>query len=666
MRSVLFFLLSLFFWLSLSWHIPPAKATETFSPIILSEIQIDGKDSAGKTVGEDEFIELYNPTAQPVTLAGLKLCRKTSGTTTSQIKSFTSGDTIAKESYFLFANSEGIFSALADAKTKSSPLAKNNSVALADDCTAPTIILDSIAWGSGKKFNNTTALRDNPASGNSLSRDLTNLLWTESNAPSPKSSSPNIPPPPDPVPDPTPPANPIPSKSASVRINEIFPNPETKGDSGEFIELYNFGSEKADISGWLLRDATQSGKYIFPSGTSISASGYFVVTDQSFTISLNNTNETLSLFNQTGLLIDTAHYEKTKEDVSLNFTPVGWRGGTPTPGLPNLINNLPETHKKVPKKSFKHTPTIFDATSKDEDGDTLKHTWDFGDGHKSYKKKTTHRYEKNGTYTVTLTTNDGKEDSVETFRLKIESYDTPKIRITALSPNPRGKDNDNEWMLIENREKKTVNLKDFSIATGWKKLTNHPVREDFFIPPKQEVRLTRADLLFTLPNQKGRIELRAPDGKVLQKIKYRLEKSLAEDTLYKKEKGKQWTWEESASTITQKTSTEKNNTGTNQEPILPEAPVLAEPVTLSTRETAEPVTPVATASRAINSDQQLKAFLSTGTRVLIPDAVRLNIDVPTQKDSSFILPEEHYAVSFSKTALLKINTELNALINILQ
>jgi PKD repeat protein len=261
-------------------------------------------------------------------------------------------------------------------------------------------------------------------------------------------------------------------------------------------------------------------------------------------LSLNNTNETLSLFDATGALIDTMTYLKTKEGVSLNATEAGWRGGTPTPGATNIVNSLPETKEKVPKKGYRGVAITFDARGKDTDGGTLKYTWDFGDGHKSYKEKTEHRYEKNGTYQVMLTTTDGSDDVVETFPLKITSLPKPNVRITALVPNPSGKDSDAEWLVIENRGKKDIDLKDYGIATGWKKLSNHPIRESFIIPPQSERKLTREFSLFTLPNQKGKIELRAPDGKVLQDIKYKLPKAVAEDVIYRKEKGKRWEWDE--------------------------------------------------------------------------------------------------------------------------
>lgn len=350
----------------------------------------------------------------------------------------------------------------------------------------------------------------------------------------------------DPIPE-TPPEDPgsgtppEPTTPVSIRLNEVFPNPEAKSDAGEFIELYNAGTGPADISGWILRDATKTGKYIMPSGTNVAAGTYFAVTDQSFKLSLNNSDETISLFDVKERLIDSMSYASSKENISLNWTPSGWRGGTPTPGMPNALNNLPMTKEKVPKKGYRGMPVAMVAKGKDADRDELKYVWDFGDGHKSYKRETSHTYEESGDYTVTLKISDGKDDVIETYPIGIRKYEAPDIRIVSFVPNPDGNDSENEWILIENREKKrAVDLLGFGIATGWKKLANHPVRESFIIEPKSEAKLTRAYSLFTLPNQKGKIELRAPDGSVIQDIKYKLEKSAPEDAVYMKRKGERW------------------------------------------------------------------------------------------------------------------------------
>lgn len=173
------------------------------------------------------------------------------------------------------------------------------------------------------------------------------------------------------------------------------------------------------------------------------------------------------------------------------------------------------------------------ARGRDSDGDHLKYTWNFGDGHKSYKSTTKHTYKKTGRYTITLITDDGHDQTEETFRLSIKKYAPPKLRIIQFMPNPNGRDTDHEWIEIENRTKKSVNLKNFSIATGAtsKKLTNHPIRDDLLISGRSRLKLTREHALFTLGNERGRVELRAPDGTVLDGARYRFEHALADDTL---------------------------------------------------------------------------------------------------------------------------------------
>ncbi len=531
----------------------PKVQAETLPPVIISEIQIAGDNTAN-----DDFIELYNPGDAIISLKGWHLCRRTKSniadckSSSNSIKAFSSADNIAPKTFLLWVNGGGKkYIDIADIKTTDS-LTDNNSLALFDD---KDVLIDSVTWGTGHTLPfSPSPLLSNPTKNKSHTRNPATLLWEENALPTPTNSQGKTYEPPLPDPPPSPPPS-APPKTYSIRLNELLPNPSAKGDAGEFIELYNFGNTDEDVSGWIIRDATKTGKYVFPPESNIKAQTYFLITDQTFKISLNNTSETISLFDVSNILVDSMRYEKTREDISLNYTPSGWRGGTPTPGTLNQINNLPEVKEKVPKKGYRGTSVEFRAKGEDADGDTLKYVWDFGDGHKSYKGKTSHIYQQNGTYTVTLKTTDGQEDLLETFTIEIRSLTYPKLRITALMPNPAGKDTDNEWVMLENQDKKAVNLKGFGIATGWKNLVNHPVRENFIIKPKQELKLTRANSLFTLTNQKGKVELRAPDGKVLQKIKYKPEKSLADNIVYKKTKGTRWSFE---ITETEDVDSEKN------------------------------------------------------------------------------------------------------------
>lgn len=521
----------LFFVLLLSGLIVslPLAAVAASPDIVISEVQITGDSS------DDEFIELYNPGDSDVSLGDYALRRKTKGDTSAlgtSVRSFSAGDIIPAGGFFLWANSKSTFVSLADTTTTGS-LTDDNSLALLGKDNA---VIDAITYGSGHAvpFSGSATL-SNPGKKQSLVRDLDTLDWSKTSSPTPTNRSGIV----FEEQEATAPVH----TDSTVRINELLPDPKEKGEKTEYIELYNGADDAVPLVGWTIRDASKTGKYVFPDGTSIAGKGYLVITRETSGLSLNNSDEAVSLFDESGALVHSVRYGKTKENVSLNYSDGAWRGSKSlTPGKENILNNLPSAKERIPKKGYAKVPVEFSAKGKDKDKDKLKYTWDFGDGHKSYKRETSHTYKKKGTYTVRLTISDGAEDTVETKKVKISKYKHPDLKITELAPNPAGKDTDNEWLIIENKGRKKVNLRDFAIATGWKSLSNHPIRNDLFIEAGKTLRLSRKDSLFSLPNKQGKIELRAPDGKTLQKVKYQLASSVKENTVYRKEKDLPWTW----------------------------------------------------------------------------------------------------------------------------
>lgn len=126
----------------------------------------------------------------------------------------------------------------------------------------------------------------------------------------------------------------ITSKSeATIFINEILADPalgvlgDANGDGirsisdDEFIEFYNAGDIFVDLSGWIISDAS-SVRHIFLSSTLLNPKEYLVVFGggspllqqiqwqlaSSETLSLNNTSETVSLFDNHNQLIDQIVY----------------------------------------------------------------------------------------------------------------------------------------------------------------------------------------------------------------------------------------------------------------------------------------------------------------------------------------------------------------------
>lgn len=540
-RDLIFFLLTCLV-------IPIFPSSAAAPDIIISEVQIGGVD------GNDEFVEFYNPHSVDTSLSGWKLCRKTSAGSFSQIKTFSGGDTVPSKGFFLFANGNGIFAktyGLDDASTTSSPLASNNSIALADSCSAtapPTIILDSLAWGTGKPFDATTPTVENPPAGKSIVRDLETLGWRLSDTPTPTNRKGETLPKenPNPLPAPDPPDTSIDtSTDASIRLNELLPNPKGADAEGEWVELYNFGEETILLDGWSIADAA-GGAYPLEAGSALE-SGAFLVVKTGSKFSMNNTKgETITLFDATKTAIGKVSYETAKEGQSFDYSPSGWRWSKEvTPGKANILNNPPERKKtEIPKTAYRDVYADFSAKGSDEDGDTLKYVWDFGDGHKSYLRETRHKYTETGSFHGTLTISDGTETDVKGFTIKVEKFPDRKIRIIALSANPKGADTGVEWLLLKNEDKKKIDLLGWSIATGTKKktLANHPVNESFILKPGEERRLMNPTALFTLPNERGYIELRRPDGKASQTVKYRKDGGVDDDERYSKKEGGGWEW----------------------------------------------------------------------------------------------------------------------------
>jgi hypothetical protein len=326
--------------------------------------------------------------------------------------------------------------------------------------------------------------------------------------------------------------------SSNIRINEILPFP-LSGE--EFIELYNAGNINVDLKGWILHDASETGKFEFLQSEIINAKDYLVVWKNKFKFALNNSgNESVSLFDPLANLISQVSFKSSKKGLSYGFDGLDWHWSKfLTAGKENIFNNLPESKIKYDKNVYVDVYANFETHSRDADGDKLKVTWEFGDGHKAYKTKTRHIYEKVGIYFASLKTSDGSEEAIENFTIEVKDFPERKIKIIALNANPKGKDSEGESITVRNESKKKINLKDWSIMTG---KTNHPITEDFIIKKKESKKITREFSKFALNNKKGEIRLKYPDGNTSDKVRYDHGKtSIAEDEKYVKE-NKKWKW----------------------------------------------------------------------------------------------------------------------------
>ncbi len=487
--------------------------------ILITRVQI-----AGDAVN-DEYVEISNTGTASVNLAGYKLAKETSSCKEQSI--------ILNTSKFvgILAPGKTLRIAHPDARVdhadllysnKSTTLAADNTVLLSDKSKT---VIDTLGYGKACDFEGLPA--PNPAKNEQLTRRKSGGVYqdTADNSADFIIEGRALPPPP-----------PVASSATTVRLNEFLPNPRESETLGEYIELYNYGSEVVDLRGWMLHDASQTGKYTFATSTPIEPHEFLVLYRTTFVFALNNDREAVSLLDPSGAIIDTVTSETAAEDVSYDFDGTDWHWSrTLTPGSANHLNSLPASETSVPDEAYAGIAEDFSAESRDPDGDSVKYVWDFGDDHKSYLQHTTHTYDDTGKYTVTLTINDGSETDTKTFTVSVDTYPRPKVRIIALMPNSPGKDTGNEYIELKNFSKKTVRLKGWKIATKTpkgKSFSNHIILSRITIKPGETKKITHDDCRFTLNNTATKIALRTPDGHTLQTLKYSREKSAGEGDRY--------------------------------------------------------------------------------------------------------------------------------------
>ncbi len=100
------------------------------------------------------------------------------------------------------------------------------------------------------------------------------------------------------------------AEEKSIVINELMPNPIGTDTGKEWVELHNPTSFPINLDGWVLKDKTSSYSL---NGLSISVEGYLVIFP---TISLNNTDETITLTNNAGYE-DIVSYTDSIEGISI-------------------------------------------------------------------------------------------------------------------------------------------------------------------------------------------------------------------------------------------------------------------------------------------------------------------------------------------------------------
>ncbi len=135
--------------------------------LIISAVQITG--GTGHT--QEDFVELYNPTSQPIDLNGYRLVKRTAaGTSDTAIQIWSDAKVILPYHFFLWANANYTSLTVTPDATSSGTLADNNGVALRYGASDTGEIVDSVAWGSAANIFRSVST-ENPSANNSLVRN---------------------------------------------------------------------------------------------------------------------------------------------------------------------------------------------------------------------------------------------------------------------------------------------------------------------------------------------------------------------------------------------------------------------------------------------------------------------------------------------------------------
>lgn len=513
--------------------------------------------------------------------------------------------------------------------------------------------------------------------------------------------------------------------SPKAVINELMWMGSSVSTADEWIELRNMTSEKINFSKTPWSIYKNDSLLLIIDQSQLEPLGYFLISshkeDHKFSkgesalnispdlvksFSLSNSLVAYFLYdssdNISGSLIDTAGNPKSKNQLAgenkeiklsmeRNDTPgdgakeENWHSATqafnfdlssPDLGTPRHSNS-PAKEKpsekelsfsvKKDKNIYKNIFASFEADFPEATSAT-KYTWNFGDGHKSYLKKTRHKYNNSGTYEASLTLR-GDKKATKTFEVEVREFDAPKIKIIRFSPNPKGRDSKNEWIEIKNNSDKKVNLKNWIIATGWKKLINHKITKKFVLKSGETKKITSKHCAFTLNNTQNKIELQDPSGKTIQKIKYNRKKNkIEEDEVFEKS-GKNWegiktATNEQANEADKKTknipgSEEEINQNSNEENLFLEELVFVSPSEIEAsvgKYTKNPLWK--------NKEENRIRLIGYGTAVNTPLILLKNqgrvLGISTER---ITIPEKHWAVLLWNNSTKKINFSLNWILN---
>lgn len=497
--------------------------------VVINEFVSDPAD------GEEEWIEVYNNTGRAISLDGWTI-EEGSGAKTILSGTIDSSATPGINNFFVILSPKGNLNNAGDImilRDDSGNLIDQVSYGNWDDGEkADNAPVAGDPAGTARKFdgqNSYNNLNDFSVSFSPTKGEVNIILAQEAGADSSLSAYSN-----------------------DIVVSEIFPNPEGDDSLAEFIELYNRGSQDADLTGWKIGDESQN-RFTFKSGGAniIKAGEYIALYRERTNISLNNNGDSVKLFHPgESESYLTVKYENVIESWSYNLNNQEWIWSEIiTPGKANeikTINNPPVVDFSCPATVGAGTPVDFSADDTfDADGDALQYFWDFGDGVKNNLKNPQHTFLQAGDFNVSLTV---KDKEVEINKEKIitvsgdrgssSSTDKYGILINEFLPNPDGSDTEGEWIELYNQGGE-VNLLNWKIDDSDGGSKPYEVSSDLWFDPGDFFLLPRPESGLALNNTSDSIRLFNDQSELMDEIEY---ESAVEGESYARGENGKWFW----------------------------------------------------------------------------------------------------------------------------
>ncbi|MEL6650847.1 MAG: lamin tail domain-containing protein, partial [Bacteroidota bacterium] len=272
--------------------------------LVINEINYNSHSS----FDQGDWVEIYNPTANPVDLSGWVFMDETNGFV------IPAGITLGPDQYWVLVEDSVLFSTQHPTVSNFvGPLGftlkgSGEHIFLLDPafCEADQVEYEASApWPRGPAGNGPSLSLLDASLDNSLPG-----AWQPSAANGGTPGQPNIG------------EDPCAIAFPAIVINEIHYNSEPSFDPSNWIELYNPTAAAVDISGWELH--TDSAFYVFPNNSTIAADGYLMLAENTFLFSfqfpgaspylgpmgfgLDNAGERLLLYSKTYCLIDSVKF----------------------------------------------------------------------------------------------------------------------------------------------------------------------------------------------------------------------------------------------------------------------------------------------------------------------------------------------------------------------